>query len=267
MRKLDDLQAKIPVGTVVGDLVVRGYDKYGKPPYFWLVLCECKCGKTIHERPCRLFKRTIKSCGCTLYSHAERAFKDRYPIGMEHGELTVIGHEIKPLKTTATNGSRNEYRIVCECTCGRVKSMRASAFKSKLVVSCGHVGLQHRVAASRRVWKLEPGISLMHAAYSGVRYQALWRGIEWQLTVNDFQERSDQPCHYCAESGTKICRRKHIKSVFVYNGLDRLDNTLGYSRPNCVPCCKKCNYAKHSMNVKEFKEWITRVARTFLGVH
>jgi hypothetical protein len=28
---------------------------------------------------------------------------------------------------------------------------------------------------------------------------------------------------------------------------------------NCVPCCKTCNYAKHTLGKPEFLAWIERV--------
>jgi hypothetical protein len=28
---------------------------------------------------------------------------------------------------------------------------------------------------------------------------------------------------------------------------------------NCVPCCKKCNYAKNKMSVTEFRDWIIKI--------
>ena len=43
------------------------------------------------------------------------------------------------------------------------------------------------------------------------------------------------------------------------NGVDRIDSNQGYYWENCVPCCEKCNYAKHEMSVKEFKNWIIKV--------
>lgn len=28
---------------------------------------------------------------------------------------------------------------------------------------------------------------------------------------------------------------------------------------NCVPCCAKCNYAKHTMTIEEYKKFIKQV--------
>ena len=45
----------------------------------------------------------------------------------------------------------------------------------------------------------------------------------------------------------------------VLMGIDRKDNTLGYTLENSVPCCPTCNFAKRGLSVIEFIEWARRV--------
>lgn len=42
------------------------------------------------------------------------------------------------------------------------------------------------------------------------------------------------------------------KSTIYVNGVDRIDNLVGYTDGNCVPCCQSCNIAKNSFSVEEF---------------
>lgn len=44
-----------------------------------------------------------------------------------------------------------------------------------------------------------------------------------------------------------------------YSGIDRLDNSKGYSPDNCVPACQSCNFAKLDQSVEAFLEWAKRV--------
>lgn len=44
------------------------------------------------------------------------------------------------------------------------------------------------------------------------------------------------------------------------NGIDRVDNTKGYSVENCVAACRRCNVAKADMAPDQFREWASRVA-------
>ena len=39
---------------------------------------------------------------------------------------------------------------------------------------------------------------------------------------------------------------------YVYSGLDRVDNSIGYILENVVPCCVTCNSMKMAMSYNEF---------------
>ncbi len=39
---------------------------------------------------------------------------------------------------------------------------------------------------------------------------------------------------------------------FFYNGIDRVNNEMGYEPLNVVPCCQECNFAKCKMSKDEF---------------
>lgn len=54
--------------------------------------------------------------------------------------------------------------------------------------------------------------------------------------------------------------RKRSNGFYVFNGLDRVDNKVGYTLDNVVPACKICNHAKVDMSYDEFMEWVARVA-------
>lgn len=83
--------------------------------------------------------------------------------------------------------------------------------------------------------------------------EAKRRGLGWFLEVNDLREIIFQPCSYCGLMG-----RRNEQGI-EYNGIDRLDSSLPYTRENCVAACFTCNRAKGQMTVDEFKGWISRV--------
>ena len=41
-------------------------------------------------------------------------------------------------------------------------------------------------------------------------------------------------------------------SKFIYNGIDRIDNSKGYEKYNSVSCCEKCNRMKNILGKAEF---------------
>jgi len=45
----------------------------------------------------------------------------------------------------------------------------------------------------------------------------------------------------------------------IYNGIDRVDNAIGYLTDNCVACCKVCNRAKLQMSKNEFFDHIKKI--------
>ena len=69
-------------------------------------------------------------------------------------------------------------------------------------------------------------------------------------------------CHYCGEPPTENLSDQtytYGQGVFKRNGIDRKDNTLGYTVANTVPCCGVCNTAKMAVSEKDFYKWIYKV--------
>lgn len=68
---------------------------------------------------------------------------------------------------------------------------------------------------------------------------------------------SQKPCTYCGASASKAVKTKY--EVFLANGIDRVDNSIGYLEGNVVSCCKTCNYMKRDLSVVEFLEHVRNV--------
>lgn len=52
---------------------------------------------------------------------------------------------------------------------------------------------------------------------------------------------------------------------FIYSGIDRVDNSIGYTEGNVVPCCITCNKAKSKQTSEEFLKWVQRVYHHSIG--
>jgi len=74
------------------------------------------------------------------------------------------------------------------------------------------------------------------------------RKREWDLTQEQFVELVQGKCHYCG-----------FKPEDRLNGVDRVDNTKGYTISNCVTCCKPHNLMKGTLTKQEFTESIKRM--------
>jgi hypothetical protein len=81
------------------------------------------------------------------------------------------------------------------------------------------------------------------------------RGLEFTLTEDEFVAKVRLPCAYCGDepSRTVFSHPKAARgSVFVCSGLDRIDNRLGYTSANTVPCCGMCNHMKGTESQEVF---------------
>jgi len=70
------------------------------------------------------------------------------------------------------------------------------------------------------------------------------RNIEFLLTEDDFNIITRKNCYICGKENTEIHK----------NGIDRLNNDLGYTIENSKPCCGDCNIMKRIYSFDEIIE-------------
>jgi hypothetical protein len=87
-----------------------------------------------------------------------------------------------------------------------------------------------------------------HGEIRSYRNHAKAKGIPFELSDDDFKTFYFRDCHYC---GGKIERV----------GIDRVDNEIGYTKDNTVPCCELCNRMKSVMDVDVFLKQCEKVSR------
>jgi len=77
-------------------------------------------------------------------------------------------------------------------------------------------------------------IQYQYKVYIGV---AKRKNLAFEITNEDYETTVKMVCYYCHEINEKG-----------FNGLDRINQSLGYTLDNCVSCCSQCNYMKGSMS-------------------
>lgn len=132
----------------------------------------------------------------------------------------------------------------CLCDCGSVCFKAADTIKDGRSKSCGC----HK-------YKSVNG-SKFYLLYKIYQSNAKRRNIEFLISENEFQELIYKDCFYCGKRALQTSKK--LRGMY-YNGIDRIDNTKGYIKSNCVTCCKVCNRAKDIMTQKEFEDWVIRV--------
>lgn len=206
---------------------------------FWNCVCECGGEKIVES--CNLTRGAVKSCGCLKREIIkERLFIDL--TGMKFNRLFVVNFAYK----------RNEnyyWNVICDC--GTEKIIEGGKLRSGNTQSCGCLRDQNRLkdfgeATFNQLW---------------LRYSsgAKNRNIEFNLTKNEVKNITQQSCYYCGIKPSQIIKSDCENGDTIYNGIDRLDSSKGYSLDNCVPCCGKCNTAKMAMSRDDFLSWIENV--------
>ncbi|KKN88869.1 hypothetical protein LCGC14_0244760 [marine sediment metagenome] len=164
----------------------------------------------------------------------------------------MVGRRFKNLTVMCfSRRLKNRRMWKCSCVCGGEKEVATSDLNSGHVKSCGCLG---------RVNALAYGESSFNKLFGAYRHQAKTRGLGFSLSKKHFRELVTNSCHYCGIPPSNSVKKKGSNGEFVYSGIDRVATKYGYSVKNCVPCCKTCNWAKGTMNLEEFKSWITRIA-------
>jgi hypothetical protein len=85
-------------------------------------------------------------------------------------------------------------------------------------------------------------------AWRNYKGNAERRGIEFLLVREHFLDLVTDNCFYCTASPNPL------------NGIDRVDNSQGYTEDNVVTACRLCNRAKNDLSREKFEEWAVRLA-------
>jgi len=190
-----------------------------------------------------------------------------YPVQIDEAfeYLTVI-------RESAKRGNHRERYVFCNCKCGNKNiEIKASALRLRPKTSCGC----RKILSSR----LAPKESAYNELEQGYRGSAKKRNHVWTLTQEEFRFLISQHCHYCGvqprkfnhlfnKNGDRVKSRSTMSITnewasqqwILVNGIDRVINTVGYSKENCVPCCGTCNFAKHKSTYEEFIDYLNKVA-------
>ncbi len=223
-------------GRVFGRLTVCGPVERRDKTTYWC--CKCGCGKTKWVVAAKLKNGHTRSCGCLHSSSgrcsigldaAPRQVKDR--TGERHGRLVVI-------ERSPSRDGRLGKSWICRCDCGKEVAVRGQHFNGKEQASCGCLAREN---ASRAVrfnfagrWRqiIPTERPAAWALLKGYESGALRRGLAFELTADDFSVLTKDVCFYCGAPPHRSYRGNRSSGRYTYNGIDRLDNALGYVTGN-----------------------------------
>lgn len=166
--------------------------------------------------------------------------------GAKIGQLEVIS-----FSHIGNNKQKRHYYWV-KCSCGITKITQLDGLLDGRTQRCGP-------SCPDRPRRTPEGqcVTTVMATY---RVHARNKNKEFALTRDQFSSLLFAPCNYC---GTDPCNQylasspghtgTRAKDILVfYNGVDRVDSTLGYTLDNVVTCCALCNQAKNDLSLKDW---------------
>lgn len=156
-------------------------------------------------------------------------------------------------------------KVSLECKCGNIRLGEMGMWRAKRYKACKSCMKKIKSQATHeRFSKGKEG--LKNRLFGAYVSSANIRGIPFELTREDFFSYTHKQCHYChvapLTKASKRCGREPMnvdEYEFLYNGVDRIDNSKGYTKENCITCCGQCNKAKNMMSYDEYLEFIFRL--------
>lgn len=156
------------------------------------------------------------------------------------------------------------------CRCGNEKEILWRNYARGLTLSCGCY--REALLKSRRGCNRLPiGESAKNQLLLIYKRRAKKKKIDFTLSKEEFVELTSGNCYYCNHSPHQILNRAAYigkgNGAYIYNGIDRLDSKKGYTKDNCVTCCRMCNYAKSNMDYEDFMYWLNNLVQYRKDLH
>ena len=161
-------------------------------------------------------------------------------MGNVYGDLTVIG-----VSDETTTKGQILWKLVCKC--GGLCAATSSDLNRGRTNYCKYCTDNKSIASPHKG---------LYGSYMGHAYK---RGYTFDLTQEQFNSITKENCFYCGEPPSQMYNKKLAKYSAIYNGIDRYNNSIGYTLENVRPCCKFCNLAKSTRSAEELIDWLARV--------
>ena len=79
------------------------------------------------------------------------------------------------------------------------------------------------------------------------------KNLPFDLSLDEFEYITSKKCFYCGSDPKIWVAKRTTYKPILFNGIDRVDNNLGYINSNVVPCCSTCNYMKKNLKLSSME--------------
>ncbi len=179
-----------------------------------------------------------------------------------------IDHVTVLYSKTTVSRTRTRVIWVCRCDCGQITNIAASTMGKRDVRKCCPHCRKQSLPFHFFDPKSEPRVLTSNAlqVYNTYKQTAARRHYKFEITPEQFLELTAKECYYCGEPPSRSLLRMG-QIPFIYTGIDRIDNSKGYTIDNCRPCCTQCNMAKNTLTEREFYIWATKMLNNVVAHH
>lgn len=234
-----------------------------------ILISEKKCKTCFQLLPIDAFEKTQASSyrnecsGCRkIRRNKEEVLPKEIIISKRTGEMQVcmrcnIEKDVVENFTIHTNNFRNICKR-CYNDCGYDKVYRARKRLEDNEAFVARNTETHRLWVERNLEhckeymkKYSKSIGSLMSRYMNAKeyldFKQKFENVdEYKLFI---KEIINKECFYCSYKDEKM-----------YNGIDKIDSSLGYIKDNCVACCAICNYMKNTMDVGSFLRKVREIA-------
>jgi len=164
--------------------------------------------------------------------------------GNKYGKLTVIQQG-----TTSKNGT---VRWECTCECGNKLEVSGASLRNGVTTSCG---------CNRGRKEEFKGSAVYKKTYMVLKRVSKKHKETLELSLKDWIAKVNENCFYCGlkpyDKHFSYSKKRYSKGIEndnweIFNGIDRIDSSKGYTLENTVSCCNMCNRMKSDFNQQEF---------------
>lgn len=172
--------------------------------------------------------------------------------GQRFGRWTVLHY--------SHNNKSSDPIFRCRCDCGDERGVRSDYLRQGRSVSCGcfrGISNQTRPKGKGPPNKLPAGEADKQRILRRYAKRARDKDLPWELTFDEFVNLISGHCSYCGAPPAADRNQGDLNGMFPSNGIDRIDNSLGYTTANCVTACGMCNKAKHTNTPRRIRSMDT----------
>ena len=109
---------------------------------------------------------------------------------------------------------------------------------------------------------LSKGEAAFNWLYTNYKWTAKNRKFIFTINKKSFKQLTSANCFYCGAPPSKKTSNR-FNGIYKYNGLDRMDNTKGYTDDNAVSCCWLCNSMKSKLSSQKFIDHCKAISNRF----